>query len=125
MKPDNSVSQVAKKAIRLYDDILRNYPQYQRADQVLFFLGSAYQEINEPDKAKTQFIRLTSEYSKSSYVPQAYVQIGEYLTATKPMRHFRLTLKRPNTKTSKYGFAVYKQSWCFIMLVNTTKQSKA
>ena len=38
MSPDNSVSQKwQKNAIRLYDDILRNYPQYQRADQVLFF----------------------------------------------------------------------------------------
>ena len=36
----------------LYDGILRNYPQYQRADEVLFYLGSAYQEIGEPDKAK-------------------------------------------------------------------------
>lgn len=116
LKPDNSVSQKwQKNAIRLYDDILRNYPQYQRADQVLFFLGSAYQEINEPDKAKTQFVRLTSEYSQSSYVPQAYVQIGEYFfdrnKAYEALQAYTQAAKYKNSPN--YGFAVYKQSWCF------------
>jgi tetratricopeptide (TPR) repeat protein len=116
MSPDNGKSQKwQKNAIRLYDDILRNYPQYQRADQVLFFLGSAYQEINEPDKAKTQFVRLTKEYSNSQYVAAAWVQIGEYFfDRNKAYDALTAYAQAAKDKDSpNYGFAVYKLSWCY------------
>ena len=39
IKADNSTSQKwQKRAIKLYDNLLRNYPNYQRADQVLYSL---------------------------------------------------------------------------------------
>jgi cellulose synthase operon protein C len=104
-----------KNAIRLYDDILMNYPQYQRADEVLFYLGSAYQEIKEPDKAVKHFIRLTKEYSESEYIPGAFVQIGEYYfdrnNAYKALNAYKQAAKYKNF--SNYGFAVYKLSWCY------------
>ncbi len=116
MNPDNSNSRKwQKSAIRLYDGILRNYPQYQRADEVLFYLGSAYQEIGEPDKAKTQFVRLTKEYGKSRYLATAYVQIGEYFfdrnKAYEALQAYEKASKFKND--SNYGFAVYKLSWCY------------
>ncbi len=113
---DHSKSQKwQKNAIRLYDDILRNYPQYQRADEVLYYLGSAYQEIKEPDKAVKHFIRLTKEYSNSEYIPSAHVQIGEYFfdrnNAYKALRAYQQAAKHKNF--SNYGFAVYKLAWCY------------
>ena len=116
MSPDNTKSKKwQKNAIRLYDDILRNYPQYQRADEVLFYLGSAYQEIKEPDKALKQFIRLTKEYSSSEYVPSAHVQIGEYYfdrnKAYQALQAYQQAAKHKDSPN--YGFAVYKLSWCY------------
>ncbi len=116
MKPDNTESRKwQKSAIRLYDGILRNYPQYQRADEVLFYLGSAYQEIGEPDKAKTQFVRLTKDYGNSKYLATAYVQIGEYFfdrnKAYEALQAYEKASKFKND--SNYGFAVYKLSWCY------------
>lgn len=104
-----------KSAIRLYDDILRNYPQYQRADEVLFNLGSAYQEINEPEKAVKQFVRLTKEYSNSEYIPGAHVQIGEfYFERNKAYQALQAYQQAAKYKQSQhYGFAVYKLSWCY------------
>lgn len=114
--PDNATSQKwQKNAIRLYDDILRNYPQYQRADEVLFYLGSAYQEIKEPEKAIKQFVRLTKEYSNSEYLPGAHVQIGEYYfdrnKAYQALQAYQQAAKHKQSK--HYGFAVYKLSWCY------------
>ncbi len=116
MSPDNTESRKwQKSAIRLYDGILRNYPQYQRADEVLFYLGSAYQEIGEPDKAKAQFVRLTKEYSGSKYAATAFVQIGEYFfdrnKAYEALQAYAQAVKFKND--SNYGFAVYKLSWCY------------
>ena len=116
LNPDNAESQKwQKNAIRLYDDILRNYPQYQRADEVLFYLGSAYQDIKEPDKAVQQFGRLTKEYSNSSYVAAAYVQIGEYYfdrnKAYQALQAYQQATLHKNSPN--YGFAVYKLSWCY------------
>ena len=116
MSPDNGTSQKwQKNAIRLYDDILRNYPQYQRADEVLFYLGSAYQEIKEPDKALKQFIRLTKEYSNSEYIPTAHVQIGEYYfdrnKAYQALQAYQQAAKYKDAPN--YAFAVYKLAWCY------------
>jgi len=116
IEADHSGSQKwQRNAIRLYDDILRNYPQYQRADEVLFYLGSAYQEIKEPDKAVKHFVRLTKEYSNSEYIPGAHVQIGEYYfdrnNAYKALRAYQQAAKYKNF--SNYGFAVYKLAWCY------------
>jgi tetratricopeptide (TPR) repeat protein len=116
MEPDNKKSQKKQKsAIRLYKDILANNPQYQRADQVLFFLGSALQEIKKPDEAVKHFTRLTRTYGSSNYLPDAYVQIGEYYfdknNAFKALSNYKNATKYKNSP--KYGFAKYKLAWCY------------
>ena len=79
MVADNSEStKWQEQAIRLYEQILTSYPNYTRADEVLFYLGTALLEIKKPDQAVRQFMRLTKNYSQSTYLPSAYIAIGEY-----------------------------------------------
>ena len=52
MVADNSEStKWQEQAIRLYERILTSYPNYTRADEVLFYLGTALLEIKKPDQA--------------------------------------------------------------------------
>ena len=103
-----------KKAIRLYTTILDTHPQYARADEVLFFLGSAYAEIKQPDKAVRQFVRLTQQYNTSRYIADAYVSIGEYYfdgnNAFKALQAYKSTTYQDSPQ---YGFALYKLAWCY------------
>ena len=104
-----------KKAIRLYTTILDTHPQYARADEVLFFLGSAYHEIKDPDKAVRQFVRLTQQYNTSRYIADAYVNIGEYYFDQNNAFKALQAYKRATTyqDSPQYGFALYKLAWCY------------
>lgn len=103
------------KSIKLYRQILDSYPQYARADEATFYLGSALQDIGEADKAVNEFLNLVKMYPESKWVPDAYLLIGEYyfdgnnafkaLQAYKHAASFR--------EWDKYPFAMYKLAWCY------------
>ena len=121
MKPDHKKSQKwQKQAISNYKKVLGNFPNYSRADEVLFYLGSALQEIKKPKKALKQFERLTKEYPRSTYLPDAYVNIGEYYfdnnSAMKALAAYKKATEFQTAKT--YGYAMYKLAWCFYNVQN-------
>ncbi|MCK6506560.1 tetratricopeptide repeat protein [Myxococcota bacterium] len=103
------------KSIKLYRIILQNYPQYQRADEATFYLGSALQDIGEKDEAVKEFNNLVRTYPDSSYVPDAYVLIGEYYfdnnNAYKALLAYQKAARYKDNP--KYAFAMYKLAWCY------------
>ena len=116
MVADNSEStKWQEQSIRLYEQILTSYPNYTRADEVLFYLGTALLEIKKPDQAVRQFMRLTKNYSQSTYLPSAYIAIGEYWfernDAYKALQQYQKATRFKNSP--KYGFATYKLAWCY------------
>lgn len=114
--PDNSGSQEwQNKSIRLYQQILRNYPRYQRADQATFFLGMALMDLGKKDDANDQFITLTKRYPDSEYVPASYVNIGEYYFNDNNAYKALLAYKKAtaNRDHDQYSFALYKLGWCY------------
>lgn len=104
-----------EKSIKLYRQILDSYPQYARADEATYYLASALQDTGKRDDAVKEFLRLVKMYPESRYVPDSYVQIGEYyfdnnnafkaLQAYKHATSFR--------ESDKYAFAMYKLAWCY------------
>lgn len=105
----------ADRAIKLYRQILDSYPQYQRADEATYFLASALQDTKKRDDAVQEFTRLVRTYPESAYIPDAYVQIGEYYfdnnNAYKALLAYQ---KATRYKTSgQYAFASYKLAWCY------------
>lgn len=114
--PDTSgSSDWQQKSIRLYQQILRNYPRYQRADEAVFYLGMALQDTGKKEDAVKQFITLTKRYPESGYVPDAYVNIGEYYFDTNNAYKALLAYKKATAyrESSKYSFALYKLGWCY------------
>jgi len=104
----------ADRAIKLYQQILQNYPQYQRADEATFYLANALSDIGEREKAVEQFTGLVKTYSESAYVPDAYVQIGEYFfdtnNAYKALLAYEKAAKYKDSP--QYAFSNYKLAWC-------------
>ncbi len=107
------------RSIKLYQQILTNYPQFARADEATFFLASAYNDTQQLDLAAQEFTRLVKQYPDSTYITDAYVLIGEYYfeekeDANKAMLAYR---KAASNKThEKYPFAMYKLAWCYYNL---------
>ncbi len=116
LKADNAGSREwQEKSIRLYENILTNYPRYARADQATFFLGSALQDVGRREDSVEAFKKLVKLYQDSSYVPDAYVLIGEYYFETNnAYAALRAYLKATSfTASEKYPFAMYKLAWCY------------
>ena len=116
MVADNAESEKwQKKSIKLYKSILQNYPQYGRADEATFYLASALQELDKADDAVKEFTRLVRSYPDSGYVPDAYVQIGEYYfddnNAYKALLAYQKATRYKDS--DKYSFAMYKLAWCY------------
>lgn len=114
--PDNTGSEKWQgKSISLYRQILRNYPRYRRAGDATFYLGMALQDLGRKQDAVKQFVTLTKQYSDNSYVPDAYVNIGEYYFEENNAYKALLAYKKAtvNREHSKYSFALYKLAWCY------------
>ena len=103
------------KSIKLYKQILDSYPQYARADEATFYLGSALQDVGQKDEAVNQFLNLVKMYPESRYVPDSYVLIGEYYfennNAFKALQAYKHAASFRDS--DKYPFAMYKLAWCY------------
>lgn len=104
-----------EKSIKLYENIIANYPRYAKADQATFFLGSALVDVGRKDDAVEAFKKLVKLYPESTYVPDSYVLIGEhYFEANNAYAALRAYLKATQyTASEKYPFAMYKLAWCY------------
>ena len=102
------------KSIKLYEQILRSYPRYSRADEATFYLGSALKDVGRDQDAVEQFTSLVKKYPDSPWVPDAYVYIGEYYfddnKAFKALLAFKRATAYPNS--DMYGYSMYKLAWC-------------
>ncbi|MFZ5477147.1 MAG: tetratricopeptide repeat protein [Myxococcota bacterium] len=103
------------KSIKLYKQILSNYPQFQRADEATFYLGQALSDTNQKDAANAEFTRLVKTYPDSRFIPDAYVLIGEYWfeknEAFKALSAYQRAAAFKDH--DKYAFAMYKLAWCY------------
>ncbi|MEN0068163.1 MAG: tetratricopeptide repeat protein [Myxococcota bacterium] len=104
------------RAVRLYQGILRNYPQYNRADQATFFLGSALNDMNRKSESVDAFRALVKRYPSSQWVPDAYVLIGEYYfeeegNAFKALKAYSRAAQFK--ESPKYSYAMYKLGWSY------------
>ena len=104
-----------EKSIKLYQQILRTYPRYARADEATYYLGAALQDIGQRDEAIQYFIKLTKQYQDSQYVPDAHVNIGEYYFDNNNAYKALLAYKKATAyrDSEKYAFSLYKLGWCY------------
>jgi len=58
-------------SIGRYQGILKKYPDYDRKDEVYFYLGQAYFENGERDKANAAFDILFEKYTNSEFIEDA------------------------------------------------------
>jgi tetratricopeptide (TPR) repeat protein len=115
--PENEGSEDwQNRSIRLYEQILNNYQRYARADEATFYLGMALLDTGRKADANRQFIKLTKQYPDSTYIADAYVNIGEYYfneteNAYKALLAYKKATGYPDS--GKYSFALYKLAWCY------------
>jgi tetratricopeptide (TPR) repeat protein len=107
-----------KRAIRLYEWFVRDFPKDRKVPQALYFLGYNNFEIGNLQKGEKYYIQLTRRYPKSVYVSESHFALGEYYFEKeqwkKALPEYMKVVQRQ--KSRLYTFALYKASWCHYRL---------
>jgi len=101
-------------AIRLYEQLLTKYDDYEQADLVLYQLGRAYESAGQPDQALATLNRLVAEYPRSKYIDEAQFRRGEILFMQKDYLaagDAYLNVIELGSSSSFYQQALYKHGW--------------
>ena len=102
------------QTMRLYDELLRDYPAWPQRDEVLFYLGYNQQELGQRDAAVANYLTLVKEFPQSQFVPDTYVQLGNHFFDNNKLKEARGYYEKARaSKVPKvYAYAVYKLAWC-------------
>lgn len=102
-----------RKSLQLFEDFKSSYPKHRRMDEVLFFLGFNFYQLNNPTQGIKYFSELESRFPKSFYLYEARFQLGEhYFKLRKWKSSFNYYSKVSKNKRGKfYFFALYKMAW--------------
>ncbi|MBK8013969.1 MAG: tetratricopeptide repeat protein [Deltaproteobacteria bacterium] len=105
---------IKRNALKLYEKVLTDYPDYPRNDAVLFYLGYNEYEDGEKKKAVDHYWTLVKRFPKSRLVPDAYLQLGEHFFSdndvVRARKAFELALSTQEARVHNY--ALYKLAWC-------------
>ncbi|HYH95459.1 tetratricopeptide repeat protein [Hyalangium sp.] len=102
------------EVMSLYEDILRDYPQYEVRDEVLFSQAYNLYELGRQADAVKRYEELIRDFPKSQFVPDAYIQLGNhYFDNNKLFPAKQNYEKARDTGVPKiYAYAIYKLAWC-------------
>ncbi len=118
----------SQMAVEQYSTIIQKYKDYSRTDEVLYFLGHNLMEAGEERKALVAYRRLIDNFKKSKFLADALLAFGEYYFNTskgrkdmleKALDYYKKAASFPENQL--YGFALYKQGWCYFNLANYPK----
>lgn len=114
-KVDDSRAMVfLDKSRRHYFDLLRDYPEDEARDQMIYFLAITSLNKGLTQDAMEGFETLRVKHPKSRFVPDALIQLGDYhfeklkyKEAEKYYEHMIALGHKP-----LLSYAVYKKAWC-------------
>ncbi len=102
------------EAIETYRRILAEYPNYERADQVLYQMSRAYDELGQPDEAMQVMQTLVEQHPYSPYTDEVYFRRGEYYFVRRKYREAEDSygsIIGMGPASSYYELALYKKGW--------------
>ncbi|AKU91310.1 tetratricopeptide repeat protein [Vulgatibacter incomptus] len=112
-------NQYQDAAIARYKELIQQFPDYSRVDEVLFYLGHNLWESGKEQDALGAYKALITRFPQSRFVPDAYLAYGEWYFNNSDGKRDMLQkaleayVKASSFTESKvYGFAIYKQGWC-------------
>jgi tetratricopeptide (TPR) repeat protein len=118
-KKQNAESQAwVKSALDLYKQIREKYPKYARMPEVLFALGQSHWNAGHLDDAIDAYRELIKKYKDNPLVADAWLAFGEYYFNKAELNKALASYEHAaaDKRSRVYGFALYKQAWCYYNL---------
>ena len=112
-----------RKSLKLFEDFKNNYPNHKRMDEVLFFLGFNFYQLQDKQQGIKYYTELERRFPKSFYLYEARFQLGEHYFQFKNWkRSLNYYSKVSQNKRGKfYFFSLYKMAWCLYKLDQVSK----
>jgi len=120
-----------RQSLDYYRKILREFPDYQRLDEVLYYLGRGALEAGRATKdvqlqreGVGHFTNLTQNYAKSRLIPQALLHLGEYYFETNSLYYAKVNYEKIISNypaATMYNYALYKLGWVYYNLAEFDK----
>lgn len=103
------------EVIRLHETILREYPAYERSDEVLFNQAYILYATGRTERALTGYADLIKKYPASKFISDAYIQVGNHFfdvtgDVAKARKAYEQAFASSNPRIK--GYALYKLGWC-------------
>lgn len=97
--------------ISLFQHILRDYPRYERRDEVLFRLA---QLMGKTRPAMARYSELIKDYPSSRFLPEAWVQLGDRLCEQRAFEkaHFAYERALLSSDPRLQAMALAGRGWC-------------
>jgi tetratricopeptide (TPR) repeat protein len=102
------------EAIKIYERLLTEYPNYERRDQVLYQMARAYDELGRTEEAMDVMQRLVGEFGYSRYNDEVQFRRGEYYFTRRRFRDAENayeTIASSGARSEFYELALYKLGW--------------
>jgi tetratricopeptide (TPR) repeat protein len=104
------------EAIALYQKLLKEYPLYERNDQVLYQMSRAYEELGRIEAAMEVMDRLVRDYPHSRYLDEVQFRRAEYFFVHRRYLDAEAayaSIVAIGIGSSYYQLALYKLGWTF------------
>jgi tetratricopeptide (TPR) repeat protein len=110
------------KAIAYYKAMAKNYSNYSKLDEVLYYLAYEYEQAGDLQNARKTYYELIEKAPKSPYVPNAYLAFGELFfqeASADPSKWdfaeaaYKEVIKYPPPNNKLYGYAHYKLGYVY------------
>jgi TolA-binding protein len=122
LKAKKILGEARKKAIVFYKVMKRDYPDYSKFDEILYYLAYEYEQAGELDDARKVYLELIDKAPKSKYVPNAYLAFGELFFAeamADPSKWqlaasaYSKVTEYPPPDNKVYGYSRYKLAYVY------------
>jgi len=118
-------------ALEYYRKVLREFPDYQRIDEVLYYLGRGAIEAGRTAKdvqlqreGVKHFTTLVQSHPESRLIPQALLHLGEYYFDTHSLYYAKVNYEKiinNYPEAGMYNYALYKLAWVYYNLTEFQK----
>lgn len=120
-----------RDAVLLLQEIHDLYPRFERMPEVLFALGRAFWDVGSHKKALVSYREIVRRFPQSQFVADAWLAFGEFYFQHAPQeeRDLHKALEAyqnaaKNQDSPVFGYAVYKQGWCYYNLARHDKAAE-
>jgi tetratricopeptide (TPR) repeat protein len=125
-RESNAAQQIVVKsrenAIKYYTRMKKDYPDYSKIDEILYYLAYEYEQAKDLERARNVYLELIEKAPNSPYVPNAYLAFGELFFneamgdpskwALAESAYKEVTKYKP-PQNKVYGYALYKLGYVY------------